>query len=188
MARAWRVCAQVLSLLRHMARLEASLLFAEVCMRACTLPTIPCMPPFLPSLAPRLSVSELFAARPPSKGTTVARHPDSRLQMDLVDYKHKSEKGNAGKKYLMLAQNPWSKELFSTALDDNTEASVKQGTEALVRKAFGEKKYPEEISTDVESGWLDSSPAGEWMKAKGIAHRIKSAGGCLLYTTDAADE
>ena len=51
------------------------------------------------------AATELFAARPPSKGTTVARHPDSRLQMDLVDYKHKSEKGNAGKKYLMLAQN-----------------------------------------------------------------------------------
>ncbi len=52
------------------------------------------------------ATSEMFAARPPSKGATVARHPDSRLMVDLVDYSRKNEKTNRGNTYLMLAINP----------------------------------------------------------------------------------
>ena len=40
------------------------------------------------------ATSELFAARPPTKGATVSRHPDSRLQVDLVDYSQKNVKNN----------------------------------------------------------------------------------------------
>ena len=33
---------------------------------------------------------------------------------------------------------------------------------------------PEEISSDAEGGLMDSSPAGEWMRSQGIAHRTKT--------------
>ena len=76
------------------------------------------------------STRELFRKVPKSDGKVAARGPQTKLQIDLIDYKGQSSKSNRNFKYVLIACNIFSRQIFTelqkTKKPDETLAAFKR--------------------------------------------------------------
>ena len=114
------------------------------------------------------SARQVLAARPQYDGKVVASKLNERWAVDLIDYTatpSKSGTANNPYKYILIAQDIYSRKLYGVALRGKTQATVTQAFEHLVREADAK---PEELNTD--QGPEFEGPFEEYLAEENIAH------------------
>jgi hypothetical protein len=113
------------------------------------------------------SARQVLAARPQYDGKVVASKLNERWAADLIDYTATPSTGAAKNpyKYILLAQDIYSRKLYGVALRGKTQATVTQAFEHLVREA---DVKPEELNTD--QGPEFEGPFEEYLTEENIAH------------------
>jgi hypothetical protein len=89
------------------------------------------------------SARQVLAARPQYDGKVVASKINERWAADLIDYTatpRKSGTANNPYKYILIAQDIYSRKLYGVALRGKTQATVTQAFEHLVREADSKPK------------------------------------------------
>ena len=120
------------------------------------------------------SARQVFAARPKYDGKVVASRINERWAADLIDYTAtpskaggKSDASDKEKpyKYILIAQDIYSRKIYGVALREKTQATVTQAFEHLVREVHAK---PRELDTD--QGPEFEGPFEKYLADEQIAH------------------
>ena len=115
------------------------------------------------------SARQVFAARPQYDGKVVASRLNERWAADLIDYTATPSRGKTPEKtpykYILIAQDIYSRKLYAVALREKTQETVVNAFEHLVREAHAK---PSELDTD--QGPEFKGPFEEYLAEEHIAH------------------
>ena len=112
---------------------------------------------------------QLFRPLPQSKGQTGAEGPDTRFQMDLIEFRTAPSKvGRDTFKYILVLIDVFSRQVWADPTKDKTPAVVEP---VLRRMLLALPKMPAVVSTDKGNEWV--GPVQELLDEKNIIRKTK---------------
>ena len=111
---------------------------------------------------------QLLAPRQEYKGKIVATDIDERWAADLIDYTSSPSK-KGGEKYILVAQDIFTRKLYARALVKNDPKTVAAAFKEIVKQA---KDSPEELNTD-KGGEFTGNAFQVALRSLRITHRVK---------------
>lgn len=111
---------------------------------------------------------QLLAPRQQDKGKIVATDIDERWAADVIDYTSPPSK-KSGEKYILVAQNIFSRKVYARALLKNDARTVAAAFKEIVQQA---KDSPEQLNTD-KGGEFTGNPFQVALRDLKITHKVK---------------
>ena len=114
------------------------------------------------------STREIFRQPAPSSGKIAARGPRTKLQIDVIDYKAESTKENRGFKYVLIASEVFSRQIYTEIM--RTKGSAE--TLAALKRILDRVGPVERVDSDQGNEFKEVEP---YLKSKNIGYTVKES-------------